>query len=147
MSPTGCLTMGVGAYFTSMPPRRNAESAALCWPFPDDLHHHISSDDERTLVDGPQFTLVHCNRDRLQDRRRWILPLDGSVCSGAESARPGECLLLQAEEELDSIDGRMLIGAAASAQSSAVRVGNDIFPAVAHRRAVSAAAIASRGRA
>jgi mannose-6-phosphate isomerase len=116
-------------------------------PFPDDLHHHISRNDEQTLVDGPQFTLVHCNRDRLQDRRRWILPLDGLVRSGTESAGAGECLLLQAEEELDSIDGRVLIGAAASAQSSAVRVGNDIFPAVAHRRAAGAAAVASRGRA
>jgi mannose-6-phosphate isomerase len=81
--------------------------------YPDGLHQSIDGDDERTLVDGPQFTLVHSRSDRLQDRRRWVLPLDGAVHCGGESAKPGDCLLVEAGERVECNDGRLLIGAAA----------------------------------
>ena len=81
--------------------------------FPDELYQRVPKDDDRILVDGPQFTLVHSRGDHLQDRRRWVLPLDGTVRSGTESASPGDCLLLEAGERVESNDGRLLIGAAA----------------------------------
>jgi mannose-6-phosphate isomerase len=81
--------------------------------FPDALYQRVSNDDECTLVDGPQFTLIHSRRDRLQDRRRWVLPLDGTARCGHDSAKPGDCLLLEPGQLLESNDGRLLIGAAA----------------------------------
>lgn len=81
--------------------------------FPDALHQRVSNDADRILVDGPQFTLVHSRNDRLQDRRRWVLPLDGTARCGKESATRGDCLLLEAGQQLESSDGRLLIGAAA----------------------------------
>jgi mannose-6-phosphate isomerase len=73
-------------------------------PYPETLAQHLEPSDRRTLVDGPQFTLVQNDRDALEDRQRWVIPLDGP--------RAGECLLLQPGERLDAA-GRMLIGATA----------------------------------
>lgn len=69
--------------------------------------------EESVLVDGPAFTLVHSREDALTDRRRWVLPLEAEVRSGADVARAGECLLLEAREPLESDGARMLIGAKA----------------------------------
>jgi mannose-6-phosphate isomerase len=79
-------------------------------PFGGDLMH-LSGAEERTLVAGPHFTLVHTSRDSLQDRLRWVLPLEGEVCSGADVAGPGECLLVEAGESVESDNAPMLIGA------------------------------------
>jgi mannose-6-phosphate isomerase len=82
-------------------------------PYPDELARHLSSDEERTLVDGPHFTLVHTKRDVLRDRQRWVMPLDGTVRLGDNVAGAGECLLVKARETLTSDGGRILIGATA----------------------------------
>jgi mannose-6-phosphate isomerase len=82
-------------------------------PYPDELAQHLSGDEERKLVDGPHFTLIHTKRDVLQDRERWVMPLDGTVRSGTNVAGAGECLLVKAEEILTCDGGRMLIGATA----------------------------------
>jgi mannose-6-phosphate isomerase len=82
-------------------------------PYSDDLMQHVSPNDERTLVDGPHFTLVHSHKDALHDRRRWMMPLEGKVRSGNDAAGPGECLLLEPDEELVAEGARMLIGAKA----------------------------------
>jgi mannose-6-phosphate isomerase len=74
---------------------------------------HLTGRDERVLVDGPAFTLMLSKDDALPDRRRWVLPLEGRVQSGADVAGAGECLLLEAGERLDSDGARMLIGATA----------------------------------
>lgn len=81
-------------------------------PYPEELAQHIGADEERTLVGGPPFALVHTHRDVLNDRRRWVLPLQGRVRSGSDIAVAGECLLVEAGEELVSESARMLIGAA-----------------------------------
>jgi mannose-6-phosphate isomerase len=78
-------------------------------PFGGDLMH-LSAGEERTVVAGPHFTLVHTTRDSLQDCLRWVLPLEGLVRCGADVAGPGECLLVEAGAEVEST-GRMLIGA------------------------------------
>jgi mannose-6-phosphate isomerase len=80
--------------------------------YPDELCRRVDEDEECVLVNGPQFTLVHSRSDRLRDRRRWVLPLEGSFRSGSTIASPGECLLLDPGDMLESDGGRMLIGAA-----------------------------------
>ena len=82
-------------------------------PFPNDFIQHLSGAEQRTLVDGPHFTLVLTNADELQDRLRWVIPLDGEIRSGGITERAGDCLLLQANERLDGSGARMLIGATA----------------------------------
>jgi mannose-6-phosphate isomerase len=67
--------------------------------------------DEHNLVEGPAFTQVHSRSDRLQDRRRWVIPLDGEVECGSDVARPGDCLLLEPGDALTSEGARLLIGA------------------------------------
>jgi mannose-6-phosphate isomerase len=68
------------------------------------------------LAEGPPFALVHAVNDGsfFGDRPRWVLPLDGRVRAGRDEAAAGECLLVQAREEV-AIDGRALIGAEGAA--------------------------------
>lgn len=71
---------------------------------------HLDGNEEITLVDGPHFTLLQSGSDALQDRRRWVLPLQGE----ANDCGPGECLLAEARERVEvSPDARLLIGATA----------------------------------
>jgi len=80
-------------------------------PFPNGLVQHLSGGEQRTLVNGPHFTLVQSNEDALQDRLRWIIPLEGEVRCGDELARAGDCLLVQPNEEIEASGARLLIGA------------------------------------
>jgi mannose-6-phosphate isomerase len=80
-------------------------------PYPNELVQHLSEDEERTLVDGPHFTLVQTKRDMQRDRQRWVMPLKGEIRSGADTAVAGECLLLEAGQNLTSDGAQMLIGA------------------------------------
>lgn len=80
-------------------------------PFDERFVQHLSGAGQRTLVDGPHFTLVLTNQDALQDRQRWVMPLDGEVASGGARAGPGECLLIQPTDTVESSGARMLIGA------------------------------------
>ena len=82
-------------------------------PYPDEFAQHVGDGDEVMLVDGPDFVLLHCHGDRLRDRKRWILPLSGSVRCKDEAAGPGQCLLLESGEPLETKDARLLIGAEA----------------------------------
>ena len=64
------------------------------------------------LFAGPPFTLLRTDGDAglLGDRRRWVLPVEGSARSGDEEAGPGECLLLEPGAPL-SLSGDAFIGA------------------------------------
>jgi mannose-6-phosphate isomerase len=90
----------------------DAVAVANLDPYPGNLARHIDANEDAVLVNGPPFSLVHSRTDRLTDRRRWILPLDGRVGSNGEEAGAGECLLLDAGETLETDGARMLIGAA-----------------------------------
>ena len=81
-------------------------------PYCEDLWRHVDEAEESVLVDGPHFELVQTRSDRLSDKRRWVLPLETKVRSRAAIAGPGECLLLDPGDPLESEGGRMLIGAA-----------------------------------
>jgi mannose-6-phosphate isomerase len=91
----------------------HAVAVARREPYPDDLAQHVSADEERVLVDGPQFMLVQTRADAFADRQRWVIPLRGQVRSGGEVATAGECLLLNPGEALTSAGARMLLGASA----------------------------------
>ncbi|MBV8907608.1 MAG: class I mannose-6-phosphate isomerase [Sphingomonas sp.] len=80
--------------------------------YPDGLAKHVSESCAQTLVDGPQFTLVHTYVDALHDRQRWVIPLEGEVRSGDDVAEAGECLLVAAGQSVTG-NARMLIGAKA----------------------------------
>jgi mannose-6-phosphate isomerase len=75
------------------------------------IGRHLLPGAEQLLADGPAFTLVHSHGDRLQERRRWIIPLDGQVRSGSDVAAVGECLLLEPGDALAGDGARLLIGA------------------------------------
>lgn len=90
----------------------DAVSVSTRGPYPDALAKSVDEAEDLVLVDGPKFVLLHCHADGLQDRRRWILPLRGSVHSKGESAGPGECLLAEAGERVETDQARLLIGAA-----------------------------------
>ena len=81
-------------------------------PYPERTQR-VEGGEDRILVSGPDFRLIHCHSDWLRDRQRWILPLEGKVVSGGQSATAGECLLLNAGDELETREARMLIGAVA----------------------------------
>jgi mannose-6-phosphate isomerase len=82
--------------------------------FPEHLVQHLSPSEQRTLVDGPHFTLLQTREDALQDRQRWVLPLEGEVRAGECRGASGDCLLLQPGEALEASGARMLIGATAA---------------------------------
>jgi mannose-6-phosphate isomerase len=82
-------------------------------PFPDQLVQHLSGSERRKLVDGPHFVLIQSSEDALQDRLRWVIPLDGEVRAGETSGGPGDCLLLKPGESLDTSGAQMLIGTTA----------------------------------
>jgi mannose-6-phosphate isomerase len=71
------------------------------------------------LVSGPQFTLLRLDGRSdptiLGDRLRWAIPIGGSASSGADSAGPGECLLIAAGDPLEiSPDALVMLAAPGS---------------------------------
>ena len=92
----------------------DAVAVASAAPFPGRLIQHLSGTEQRTLVDGPHFTLVQTFEDVLQDRLRWVMPLDGEIHSAGTTAGPGECLLVQPNNHVESSGARMLIGVTAA---------------------------------
>jgi mannose-6-phosphate isomerase len=88
----------------------DAVAVARRGSYPDELVQHVSKDAELTLVDGA-FRLVQTHADALQDRQRWVLPIEGAVSAGGDVASAGECLLVEANERLTVNSARMMIGA------------------------------------
>jgi mannose-6-phosphate isomerase len=88
-------------------------AVATVAPFPDGLMQHLAGSEPRTLVDDRHFTLVQATGDALQERLRWVLPLAGEVRCGETAAGPGDCLLVQPGERLETSAARLLIGASA----------------------------------
>ncbi|HET7577128.1 MAG TPA: type I phosphomannose isomerase catalytic subunit [Sphingomicrobium sp.] len=90
----------------------DAVAVSILGAYPEGFARHIEAGEDAVLVDRPPFTLIHARSDRLKDRRRWVLPLEGRVRCNGEQASAGECLLVDAGEELEIDDARLLIGAA-----------------------------------
>jgi mannose-6-phosphate isomerase len=91
----------------------NAIAVATRQAYPAKLAQHLDPNEQRTIADSPQFTLVHCSEDALIRRARLVVPLEGEAIAGTDRAGPGECLLLGADDRLASAAGRMLIAASA----------------------------------
>jgi mannose-6-phosphate isomerase len=81
-------------------------------PYPDSLAQHLGPEEKRLLVNGPQFLFAQAHGDEFPKHDRWLIPLEGEVRSGGETAGPGECLLVPAGDSAET-DGRLLIGATA----------------------------------
>lgn len=81
--------------------------------FPGDLSQHLGDAQSRTLVNGPHFKLIVTTDDALDDQRRWVIPVEGEVRSGEDRGMPGDCLLVQPHERVETAGGRILIGATA----------------------------------
>jgi mannose-6-phosphate isomerase len=71
----------------------------------------LSGDGE--LVTSTHFKLAYTLRDTFEDRRRWIMPIDGKVRVNGESAGTGDCLLVEAREQIEVQDAQLLIGTTA----------------------------------
>ncbi|MEO7541187.1 MAG: phosphoheptose isomerase, partial [Sphingomicrobium sp.] len=85
-------------------------------PYPDGLGQQVAEDETRLIADTAHFSLGHSAYDHgasnfFADRRRWVMPLEGR----ANDAGPGECLLLEPGDHLDSSAARTLIGVEGSA--------------------------------
>jgi mannose-6-phosphate isomerase len=87
------------------------DGVAVANPVPYDPALKSHPKGELTLVNSPHFTLVRRTEDALQDRMRWVMPLGGAIRSGNDSAGPGECLLLQTNDALETDGNALLIGA------------------------------------
>jgi len=85
-------------------------------PYPSNLSRPSGSPLDTALVDDPTFSLVRASAAgatvvALEDRRRWVMPLEGSVHGGTDRAQAGECLLLDPGVPLEfSSDALALIG-------------------------------------
>ena len=83
-------------------------------PYPAELASK-TCDEPAVLANGPHFSLVQAidgaAPDRLSDRRRWVIPVEGIATSNGEQAGPGECLLIEAGAPLEFDGARVLIGA------------------------------------
>jgi mannose-6-phosphate isomerase len=82
-------------------------------PFDERLIQHLAAGDQRTLVEGPPFQVVAGTGDAMTDRLRWIMPIHGRIRSGEDLAGAGDCLIVEPEEEVESEQAWMLIGASA----------------------------------
>ena len=87
-------------------------AVARAEPYPNSLAQRLSGEEEeRVLVEGPPFRFVLGSQDKLLDRERWVIPLDGEVQSNGQTARSGDCLLVGAGEQVKAVGARLLIGA------------------------------------
>ena len=85
-------------------------SVARPGPYPESLAQHLADDEERLLVTGPEFLFAQAFGDEFLNHDRWLIPLEGEVRSGDETAGPGDCLLVPAQTTAE-VAGRSLIGA------------------------------------
>jgi mannose-6-phosphate isomerase len=90
----------------------DAVAVANASPYPASLRQHLSPEEQRMLVDGPAFVLLHTCQDALHQSERWVIPLEGEIRSNGDHALPGECLFVPAGATVEC-DGRMFIGASA----------------------------------
>lgn len=86
---------------------------------PSDDRSRISRDEgDGVLVAAPQFTVARVSAatgsDWLADRRRWVLPLSGTVCVEDDQAEAGDCLLVSPDRVLDFSSDAVAIVAASS---------------------------------
>jgi mannose-6-phosphate isomerase len=94
------------------------EAIAVSRPGPYSERHapDAAREIDTVLVDGPVFSLLRVSEaSRLQDgfeaRRRWVMPLQGTVIGAGISAAAGECLLLYSGVPLElGSDAVALIG-------------------------------------
>jgi mannose-6-phosphate isomerase len=88
-----------------------AVAAANPVPYLEHLFQHVDKKGDRVLLDWPELAIVYTRSDCLQERARWVLPVNGSIRYGSITAGRGECLFLQPGARIDEVDGDMVIAA------------------------------------
>ncbi len=89
----------------------DAVAVARREPYPPSLARHILAKESEVLVEGMHFVVVRATGDALPGRTRWVLPLEAEVRSGADSAGPGECLLLEPGDVLETGGAAVVVAA------------------------------------
>lgn len=74
-------------------------------PYADEYSLEGIGNTDRILIDGPAFNVMLVSSagpmlTSVAHRRRWIMPLQGSIRSGGETASAGECLLVDANMDV-----------------------------------------------
>lgn len=74
-------------------------------PYPDECARSADGSADAVLVDGPIFSLIRANSPddipvSVSKRRRWVMPLRGTVQGGGESGSVGDCLLVESRAAL-----------------------------------------------
>ena len=69
-------------------------------PYADPQSGIVDSNAQQMLVNGPHFRLWHARGNAISDLvqandKNWVIPIEGSIAVGAESADAGECLYVQ----------------------------------------------------
>lgn len=90
--------------------------------FDDENFRAAGEPPDTTLVDGPHFTLVRASSvdqipPSLDDRQKWVLPLEGQVTSNDTTAFVGECLLVEPGGCVSFSPGAVVLIAAESSQA------------------------------
>jgi len=75
-------------------------------PYPDDCWRQADGSSDAVLLNGPHFSLLRTHSPdslpaTVNDRRRWVMPIEGALESNGISASTGECLLLDAGDALE----------------------------------------------
>jgi mannose-6-phosphate isomerase len=97
----------------------DAVAVASRIPYPESRRGHAGPDEEKRLLAGPFFTLVHIpagagDIGALKESRRWAIPLAGSVRTQEAEAGAGDCLLVAPGARLSRAPGTRLLLAAES---------------------------------
>jgi mannose-6-phosphate isomerase len=91
-------------------------AVSLGEPYPEECSRPDDRTTDAILLDGPRFSLVRANSAdavpfTISSRRRWVMPLKGSIASDGETASAGDCLLVEPSVALDfGKDAIALIG-------------------------------------
>lgn len=89
-----------------------ALSVATLEPFDDSLWRHVSLDRSQLLLTCQEFSLILATQEDEASRgkKRWLIPLEGSISLGSDEIIPGEALLTQDARCFDGENAWVLLG-------------------------------------
>ena len=82
-------------------------------PIDPSLITHVVDGEQRLLVEHGRFLVASGSADTLAQRRRWVMPISGTVRVGKDVGEAGDVLLAEAGETVDYDNAWALTGATA----------------------------------
>ncbi|HEX8839637.1 MAG TPA: class I mannose-6-phosphate isomerase [Sphingomicrobium sp.] len=76
-------------------------AVAAARPIDPSLFQHVEEGEKRALVDRGHFALSSGSSDVMTDRKRWVMPIRGTIRCGSEEAGAGDVLLAEAGATVD----------------------------------------------